>query len=287
VVAKLLDGRRIAARILEELTEEIVDFIQNNGVTPTLAAVLVGDDPASQVYVRHKRKDCEKVGIASQLHHLPATVSEEELLRLIARLNRDDEVHGILVQLPLPAGIDAYRVLQAVAPAKDVDGFHPENAGLLVQGRPRFIPCTPAAVCELLDRYELPVAGRHVVILGRSEIVGKPLANLLLRKSRQGDATVTVCHSRTHDLPSLTRSADFVVAAIGRAGFLTADMVRPGVIVVDVGINRTENGLVGDVDFESVGEVASWISPVPGGVGPLTRAMLLRNTILAARAATR
>jgi methylenetetrahydrofolate dehydrogenase (NADP+)/methenyltetrahydrofolate cyclohydrolase len=287
VTARILDGKVIAKAILDELTEEVVEFIRNDGVTPTLAAVLVGDEPASDVYVRNKRRACERTGLESHLHRLPAETAEEELLELIARLNRNDAVHGILVQLPLPDQINASRILDAVSPWKDVDAFHPENVGRLSQGRPRFLPCTPHGVQQLLHRYEIPVDARHVVVVGRSDIVGKPLALMLMQKDSgmgptAANATVTVCHSRTPDLGHTTRQADVVVAAIGQARFITAEMVRPGAVVVDVGINRTAAGLVGDVDFESVKEVASYITPVPGGVGPLTVAMLMRNTLTAA-----
>jgi methylenetetrahydrofolate dehydrogenase (NADP+)/methenyltetrahydrofolate cyclohydrolase len=281
--AQLLNGNALARQIRGELAEQVVDFIENNGATPTLAAVLVGDDPASQIYVRNKRRDCEEVGIQSQLHTLPASASQEELLTLIARLNRDEFVHGILVQLPLPPQIDTRAVLEAVSPNKDVDAFHPENVGLVVQGRPRFLPCTPAAVQQLLIRNEVPIAGQHVVIVGRSDIVGKPLAIMLAQKGPGADATVTLCHSRTRDLAAVARQADILVAAIGRPRFITAEMIRPGATVIDVGINRTDAGLVGDVDFDAALAVAGRITPVPGGVGPLTRVMLLVNTLTAAR----
>jgi methylenetetrahydrofolate dehydrogenase (NADP+)/methenyltetrahydrofolate cyclohydrolase len=281
--AQLLNGNALARQIRGELAEQVVDFIENNGATPTLAAVLVGDDPASQIYVRNKRRDCEEVGIQSQLHTLPASASQEELLTLIARLNRDELVHGILVQLPLPPQIDTRAVLEAVSPNKDVDAFHPENVGLVVQGRPRFLPCTPAAVQQLLIRNEVPIAGQHVVIVGRSDIVGKPLAIMLAQKGPGADATVTLCHSRTRDLAAVARQADILVAAIGRPRFITAEMIRPGATVIDVGINRTDAGLVGDVDFDAALAVAGRITPVPGGVGPLTRVMLLVNTLTAAR----
>jgi methylenetetrahydrofolate dehydrogenase (NADP+) / methenyltetrahydrofolate cyclohydrolase len=244
----------------------------------------VGDDPASEVYVRNKRKACEAVGIESQLHRLPASASSEELLKLVAKLNKDEAVHGILVQLPLPPQIDTTRVLLAVNPAKDVDAFHPENVGRLVQGRPRFLPCTPQGVQQLLVRSGIEIAGRQVVIVGRSDIVGRPLSIMLSLRGPGGDATVTLCHSRTLDLAAITRQADILIAAIGRPKFVTAEMVKRGAVVVDVGINRNDEGLVGDVDFAAVREVASAITPVPGGVGPLTIAMLLRNTLLAAEA---
>jgi methylenetetrahydrofolate dehydrogenase (NADP+) / methenyltetrahydrofolate cyclohydrolase len=282
--ATILDGKKLAQQIRAELAAEVVEFIQNNGVVPCLAAILVGDDPASEVYVRNKRKACEEIGIESQYHRLPASTSQEDLLQLIAKLNKSDEVHGILVQSPYPAHIDPARVVLAVTPAKDVDVFHPENVGRLVQGRPRFLPCTPHGVQQLLVRNKIPIAGRHVVIVGRSDIVGKPLANMLVQKGPGADATVTVAHSRTPDLAAVCRTADILVAAVGRAKLITAEMVKPGAAVVDVGINRTDKGLVGDVDFDAVKEVAGAISPVPGGVGPLTVAMLMRNTLVAAQA---
>jgi methylenetetrahydrofolate dehydrogenase (NADP+) / methenyltetrahydrofolate cyclohydrolase len=283
VTATLLDGKQLARQIQSEIAEQVADFIQNNGVTPCLAAVLVGEDPASEVYVRNKRQACERTGIESQLHRLPPSTTQEELLKLVFRLNKDETVHGILVQLPLPAAIDATRILQAVSPLKDVDAFHPENVGRIVQGKPRFLPCTPHGVQQLLLRNNIEIAGKHVVIVGRSDIVGKPLANMLVQRSPGADATVTVCHSRTANLPEVTRQADILVVAIGRPKFITAEMVRPGAVVVDVGINRTEHGLTGDVDFDAVKEVASHITPVPGGVGPLTVTMLLHNTLAAAR----
>ncbi len=281
--ATILDGKQLARQLRSELAEEVVEFIQNNGVVPCLAAVLVGDNPASEVYVRNKRRACEAVGIESQLHRLGADASSDDLLKLIAKLNKDAEVHGILVQLPLPPQIDKHRVVLAVNPNKDVDAFHPENVGRLVQGRPRFLPCTPQGVQQLLMRSGIEIAGRHVVVLGRSEIVGRPLSIMLSQHGKGGDATVTLCHSRSRDLPSITRLADILIVAIGRAKFVTADMVKPGAVVVDVGVNRTEAGLMGDVDFDAVAAVAGAITPVPGGVGPLTIAMLLRNTLSAAQ----
>ena len=288
MAARVLDGKAIADQIQSELAEEMASFIQDSGFTPCLAAVLVGEDAASQVYVRNKRRACQRVGIDSKLHQLPDDTSEEELLELIARLNKDHTIHGILVQLPLPDGISTVRVLDAVHPLKDVDAFHPENVGRISQGRPRFLPCTPHGIQQLLSRSDIPVAGKHAVVVGRSDIVGKPLAMLLAqRDSTRGpevaNATVTICHSRTAELPTVTRSADILVAAIGRAGFITAEMVKPGAVVIDVGINRGEDGLVGDVDFAAVSEVAGAITPVPGGVGPLTVTMLMYNTLEAAR----
>jgi len=283
MTATVLDGRVIARQIQAEISEDVVDFIQNNSTVPCLAAVLVGENAGSEVYVRNKRRACERVGIESKLHRLSADTSEDELLTLLAKLNKDREVHGILVQLPLPPQIDPRRVLLAVTPAKDVDAFHPENVGLLVQGNPRFLPCTPHGIVQLLRRSNISVAGRHVVILGRSDIVGKPLANMLMQRGDGGNATVTVCHSQTADLAAITRQADILIAAIGQPKFVRADMVKPGAVVVDVGINRTDEGLVGDVDFDAVRQVAGAITPVPGGVGPLTISMLLYNTLAAAR----
>lgn len=281
--ATILDGKKLAQQLRSELTEEVIEFIQNNGATPCLAAVLVGENPASEVYVKNKRRACEAVGIESQLHRLGSDASTEDLLKLIAKLNKDAEVHGILVQLPLPSQIDKNRVLSAVNPNKDVDAFHPDNVGRLVQGRPRFLPCTPQGVQQLLIRSGIETAGKHVVVLGRSEIVGRPLSIMLSQHGTGGDATVTLCHSRSHDLPSITRQADILIVAIGKAKFVKAEMVKPGAVVVDVGINRLDAGVVGDVDYESVEKVAGAITPVPGGVGPLTIAMLLRNTLLAAQ----
>lgn len=282
VTAIRLDGKALAEKLQSEVAEKAAAFRREAGVQPCLAAVLVGDDSASDVYVRNKRRDCERVGIASQLHRHGGEMTEAELLALVQRLNAAPAVHGILVQLPLPRQINAQRILEAVDPRKDVDAFHPENVGRIVQGQPRFLPCTPYGVLELLRRNDVQLAGAHAVVLGRSDIVGKPLANMLMQ--RGVDATVTVCHSRTRDLPQITRQADVLVAAIGKPRFVTAEMVKPGAVVVDIGINRTDAGLVGDVDFDAVSEVASMITPVPGGVGPLTRAMLLLNTLSAARA---
>jgi len=283
MTATILDGKKLAEELRAATAAEVAEFVRSTGVTPSLAAVLVGDDPASRVYVRNKQRACEQSGIVGQVHHLPADVSFAELQELISRLNSDKTVHGILVQLPLPKHLDAGRIIDMLNPLKDVDGFHPENLGRLAQGRPRFLPCTPQGVQHLLLHYHLLPEGARVVVVGRSDIVGKPLALMLMQRGTGGEATVTVCHSRTRNLPDLTRSADVLVTAIGRPKFITAEMVRPGAAVVDVGINRVAEGLVGDVDFENVRKVAAWISPVPGGVGPLTIAMLLRNTLLAAR----
>ena len=281
--ATLLDGKKLATEIQQEIAEEVADFIANNGTTPKLAAILVGGDAASEVYVRNKQRACERVAIDSEVHRLPEDVSQDALLHLVAKLNNDESVHGILVQLPLPDAIDASVVLQAVCPVKDVDAFHPENVGRIVQGNPRFLPCTPQGIQQLLIRNSIETVGRHVVILGRSDIVGRPMANMLSSRGMGADATVTMCHSKTQDLASITRQADVLIVAIGREQFVTGEMVKSGAVVIDVGINRTDDGLIGDVDFESVSDVAGMITPVPGGVGPLTVAMLLRNTLCAAQ----
>jgi methylenetetrahydrofolate dehydrogenase (NADP+)/methenyltetrahydrofolate cyclohydrolase len=281
--AILMDGKAVAARMIAEIANDAAAFCGATGVVPQLVAVLVGDDPASAVYVRNKQRACEKAGLTSTLHRIPTETSEGELLDLIERLNRDVSVHGILVQLPLPRQIREQVILDAVVPHKDVDCFHPHNVGLLVQGRPRFLPCTPAGCQRLLAEYKIETAGAHAVVLGRSEIVGKPMAMLLIQRGAVADATVTICHSRTRELPSIVRQADILIAAIGKARFVTADMVKPGAVVIDVGINREGDKLVGDVDFESVSRVASAITPVPGGVGPMTIATLLRNTLTAAQ----
>jgi methylenetetrahydrofolate dehydrogenase (NADP+)/methenyltetrahydrofolate cyclohydrolase len=287
MAAMLLDGKKLAQTMQAEIAAAVADLFQKTGTRPGLAAVLVGDNPASQTYVRNKHKACQQVGIESWLHQLPKETSQSQLLDLVTRLNTDDAVHGILVQLPLPAQIDEAGVVRAVTPTKDVDGFSPENLGLLTVGQPRFLPPTPHGVQQLLLRNNIAIEGRHVVIVGRSNIVGKPLALILMQKAAGANATVTICHSRSRDLPSITRAADIVIVAIGQARFLKADMVRPGAVVVDVGTNRLPDGkLVGDVDFDAVSQVASAISPVPGGVGPMTITMLLQNTLQAARLRT-
>jgi methylenetetrahydrofolate dehydrogenase (NADP+)/methenyltetrahydrofolate cyclohydrolase len=279
--AALIDGKSLAAQVRASLREKVAALAARR-TRPGLAAILVGDDPASQVYVRNKTRACEETGIRSEQHHLPADAPEKALLERIRALNADPAVHGILVQLPLPKQIDAERVLAAVSPAKDVDGFHAQNLGALVQGRPGFVPGTPAGILRLLEHARVPLAGSRAVIVGRSTIVGKPLALLLLQK----DATVTICHSKTKDLAATTRQADILVAAVGRARLVTADMVKPGACVIDVGVNRlADNKIAGDVDFGAVKEVAGAITPVPGGVGPMTVAMLLVNTVLAAEMA--
>ncbi len=282
-MAQILDGKQLAQTMQAEIAAQVADFVQRKGMRPGLAAVLVGDNAASQVYVRNKRKACDQVGMASWLHQLPADTSQDDLLHRIAQLNTDAAVNGILVQLPLPKQIDENAIIDAVGPLKDVDGFGPTSLGLLTAGSPRFLPCTPFGVQQILVRNNIPIDGQHVVIVGRSNIVGKPLAMMLMQKAPGANATVTVCHSRTKDIGALTRQADIVIVAIGQAHFLKKDMIRPGAVVVDVGINRTAEGkLVGDVDFAGVKEFASAITPVPGGIGPMTITMLLHNTLRAA-----
>ncbi|HEX4588976.1 MAG TPA: bifunctional methylenetetrahydrofolate dehydrogenase/methenyltetrahydrofolate cyclohydrolase FolD [Gemmataceae bacterium] len=280
--ARLLDGKALAKTMQAEIAAAVAARLAAGGSPPGLATVLVGDDAASHVYVRNKRKACEQVGMVSVHHELPAKTSQTELLDIVGRLNADPAVHGILVQLPLPKQIDEAAVIRSIDPRKDVDAFHPETVGLLTAGHPRFLPCTPHGIQQLLLRNGVRIEGSHVVIVGRSNIVGKPLALLLMQKWPGGNATVTVAHTGTRDLPAVTRSADIVVVAIGRAKFLTADMVRPGAVVVDVGMNKLDGKLCGDVDFEPVSQVASAITPVPGGVGPMTITMLLHNTLKAA-----
>lgn len=274
MTAKILDGKKMSAEIRAAIKEKVV-LLKEKGIVPGLAVILVGDNPASKVYVGQKEKGCLEAGFASFLHRLPETTSQEELLALIDKLNADKTVHGILVQLPLPRQIDPDTVLAAIRPEKDVDGFHPVNIGRLVAGLPASEPCTPKGILRLLKSTGIPLAGKEAVVIGRSNIVGKPVALMLLAES----ATVTICHSKTANLAEHVRRADILVAAIGKPRFVTADMVKEGAVVIDVGINRLEEGLVGDVDYEPVAEKASWITPVPGGVGPMTIAMLLENTL--------
>jgi methylenetetrahydrofolate dehydrogenase (NADP+)/methenyltetrahydrofolate cyclohydrolase len=280
-MAQIIDGQAVSEDVRARVAEQARAFTSRTGRPPGLATVLVGEDPASQVYIRNKIAACEKAGIASFHEHLDASTTQDGVLALVDRFNDDPLVDGILVQMPLPAGLDGKQVLDRIDPAKDVDGFHPVNVGRLVAGRPGLVSCTPAGVMELLRRQGTELSGCEAVVVGRSDIVGKPVALLLLHEN----ATVTICHSRTRDLAATTRRADVLVAAVGRPRMITGDMVKPGAVVIDVGINRTDAGLVGDVDFASVEPVASAITPVPRGVGPMTIAMLLRNTVLAAEAA--
>ncbi len=274
--AALLDGKAVSEAIFDEVAAAVAARVAKGGSRPHLAAVLVGDDPASESYVRAKRKNCERVGIESSDHRLPGDSTTEQVEELIAELNRDPAVSGILVQQPFPKQIDTTRVTEVVDPAKDVDGFHPYNVGRLMMGEPTVLPCTPAGIIELLDRYQIPIQGCRAMVIGRSNIVGKPVALLLLARH----ATVTICHSRTPELDAVCREADILVAAVGRAHLVKPDWVKPGAVVVDVGVNRVEGKLVGDVD-PAVAEVAGWLTPNPGGVGPMTRALLIRNTLAA------
>ncbi len=276
--ATMISGKEISAKLRLSVKAQ-ADALRAKGVVPGLAVILAGDDPASAIYVRNKEKACEECGFYSEKYVLPAETSQDELLSLIAKLNADPRIHGILCQLPLPAHISEQAVILAIDPAKDVDAFHPVNVGRIMTGDYDFVPCTPAGVMAMLDECGIDPKGKHCVVVGRSNIVGKPMSMLLLHRH----GTVTICHSRTKDLADVCRSADILVAAVGKAGFITADMVKEGAVVIDVGINRTEDGLCGDVDFENVAEKASYLTPVPGGVGPMTIAMLLKNTVACAR----
>lgn len=284
----IIDGKKISSDIKQELKTSVEVYRQEVNAVPGLTVIIVGEDPASQVYVRNKAKSCKEIGMNSEVIELPEDTSQEELLSRIESLNNDPEVHGILVQQPLPSHIDEYAVTMAISPSKDVDGFHPENVGQMVLGNldKCFISCTPYGILELLSRHNIETKGKHCVVVGRSNIVGKPMANLMLQKLKETNCTVTVCHSATQNLPELTRQADILIAAIGRANLITKDMVKPGAVIIDVGMNRLEDAsrksgyrLVGDVDYEHVSKTASAITPVPGGVGPMTIAMLLKNTL--------
>ncbi len=277
-----IDGKEVSAAHRVRIAQEVAAFNEKYGTVPGLAVIIVGDDPASAVYVRNKHKGCIDAGMYSEVCRMSAETTEEELLSVIARMNEDERLHGILVQLPLPKHIDETKVIRAIRPDKDVDAFHPENVGKIMIGDYRLLPCTPAGVMALLDAYNIPIEGKECVVIGRSNIVGKPQSLLLLERN----GTVTICHSRTKNLAEVTRRADILVAAVGRANFVKADMVKPGATVIDVGINRGEDGkLVGDVDFAAVEPLCHAITPVPGGVGPMTITMLLQNTLTAARMA--
>ena len=279
-MAQRIDGKAIAAALRSEIAAETA-ALKEQGITPGLAVILVGDDPASQTYVRNKQKACTEVGFYGEQINLPADTTQEQLLAVVEELNAREDIHGILCQLPLPRGLDDSAVIAAIDPNKDVDAFHAENVGHIMIGDQHFLPCTPAGVMELIHRSDIAVEGKHCVVIGRSNIVGKPMAMLLL----QENGTVTICHSRTKDLAGICRQADILVAAVGRAKFVTADMVKPGATVIDVGINRDADGkLCGDVDFDAVEPIAGAITPVPGGVGPMTIAMLMKNTLTAAKA---
>ncbi len=278
-MAYIIDGKAISAQIREEIAQKVQVYSEKTGMRPGLAVVIVGDNPASQVYVRNKKKACEQVGFNSWVYEMPESTTQDELNALVDKLNCDSTVHGILVQLPLPSHLDEKEVILRIKPEKDVDAFHPYNVGRITIGDPKFLPCTPAGIMELLKRSNIEISGKECVVIGRSNIVGKPMALLLLAEN----GTVTVCHSKTCDLREVCRRADILVVAIGKADFVTADMVKEGAVVIDVGMNRNAEGkLTGDVDFKSVSEVASYITPVPGGVGPMTITMLLQNTLIAA-----
>ena len=291
MAAQIIDGKQTAADMRAELKDEVAK-LKDRGVVPGLGVVLVGEDPASKSYVTAKERACEEIGIYSDDNRLPADASQQELMDLVGKMNKDSKINGILVQLPLPKGLNEAEVLLAIDPDKDVDGFHPMNVGKMMVGEKAFLPCTPHGVIQLLLRSGTKIEGANVVIVGRSNIVGKPLANMLIQKNEKGNATVTVCHTRTKDLAWHTKQADIVIAAAGRPNTITADMVKDGVVVIDVGVNRVEDAtkkkgyrLVGDVDFEAVKEKASLITPVPGGVGPMTITMLLYNTVESAKRA--
>ncbi len=282
---QLIDGKKISDDIKDELKVQIDQLIKDNKKVPGLVTIIVGDDPASNVYVKMKNKACAKIGMHSKIEQLPEDTTEEDLLKLVVQYNNDLDYHGILVQLPLPKQINEDRVIETIAPEKDVDGFHPISTGNLMIGKETFFPCTPYGIVELLKRYKIETKGKHVVVVGRSNIVGKPIANMMLQKREGANSIVTVCHSAAEDLSQFTKQADILIAAIGRANFITADMVKDGVVVIDVGINRVDDAsrekgyrIVGDVDFDAVKEKASYITPVPKGVGPMTIAMLLKNT---------
>ena len=282
-MATIIDGKLVTAKIREEIKNESAAFEKETGVKPGLAVIIVGDDPASQVYVRNKGKACEEVGFYSEIHRLPAETTEEELLKLVHSLNENDKIHGILVQSPLPKHLDEALIVNNIRYEKDVDAFHPVNVGKIMIGDYNFLPCTPAGVMELLKAYDIDVCGKEVAVVGRSNIVGKPQAMLMLH----ANATVTICHSRTKNLSEVLNRADVVVMAIGKAKFLKADMIKEGAVVIDVGMNRDENGkLCGDIDFDECEKKASYITPVPGGVGPMTITMLMKNTLTAARTQT-
>lgn len=287
-MAIIIDGKKVASQIREELKLKIEEAKKRTGKVPGLVAILVGNNPASEVYVSSKSRACEEIGMLSKVEKLPSEISEEELIKYINHYNENENFHGILVQLPLPSHINEQKIIEAILPSKDVDGFHPINVGNLVIGKDTFYPCTPYGIVELLKRYSIKTEGKHVVVVGRSNIVGKPVANMLLQKKEEANAIVTVCHSAAKDLSRFTKDADILIVAIGKENFITADMIKENAVVIDVGINRVEDKnskkgyrIVGDVKFDEVEKKASYITPVPGGVGPMTIAMLLKNTFLA------
>jgi len=287
---KIIDGKETAKQIKKEIAAEVADLIDNKGKNPHLAAILVGEDPASQTYVRNKEKSCSEVGILSSVYRYPSDITEKELLEAIEYINNDDEIDGLIVQLPLPDHISEKKVIESINPAKDVDGFHPMNVGKMMLGLPTYLPATPYGIIQLLERYDIETEGKNCVVLGRSHIVGSPVSVLLSRKANPGNCTVTLCHSRTKNLKKIAKSADILIVAMGQPKFVTHEMVKKGAVVIDVGIHRvpsdeTKSGykLVGDVDFEKVAGVTSYITPVPGGVGPMTIVSLLQNTLKAAK----
>ncbi len=281
MAAQIINGKEVSAKLRERIRQEVRQMKESTGICPGLAVILVGEDPASQIYVRNKKKACEEVGFESREYKLPAETTEEELLKLIDSLNEDPAMNGILVQLPIPRHIDDKKAIARISPEKDVDAFGFENVGRIMTGDFDFVPCTPAGIMELLAEYGIDPAGKRAVVIGRSNIVGKPMAMLLLHQN----ATVTICHSRTQNLKEICREADILVAAVGKEKFVTEDMVKPGAVVIDVGMNRDENGLCGDVDYAAVAPKASYITPVPGGVGPMTITLLLKNTLTSAKKA--
>lgn len=278
-MAEILNGKEVARKTRERLKEE-VDRLKEENIYPRLAVIMVGNNSASQIYVKNKSKACEEIGIEFEEYLLPEETKQEELISIIENLNNKKEIHGILLQSPIPDGLDINEAFRKILPEKDVDGFHPVNVGKLVLGQDTFVSCTPFGIIKILEEYNIDIEGKHAVVIGRSNIVGKPMSQCLLNKN----ATVTICHSKTKDLPSITKTADILVSAIGRAGFVTEDMVKEGAVVIDVGINRTQEGKIkGDVDYENVSQKASYITPVPGGVGPMTIAMLMKNVVKAAK----
>lgn len=285
---ELIDGKKVAEEIRAGIAGQVAHYIDLNGTAPHLAAILVGDDPASHTYVKNKEKACYEVGITSSVYKYPSTLPEKELLAVVDFINRDDDIHGMIVQLPLPAHISSGKVIQAIDPAKDVDGFHPVNIGKMVQGLPAYLPATPYGILQLLEYYKIETEGKHCVVLGRSNIVGTPVSILLSRKSYPGNCTVTICHSKTYNLAEICRQADILIAAIGQPHFVKADMIKPGAVIIDVGMHRipdpskaSGHHLTGDVDFNEVSKKAGYITPVPGGVGPMTIVALLSNTLKA------
>ena len=275
-MAKILDGKSLALEIREDVKKQVNNLIEKNGITPHLAVILVGDNPASQSYVRGKENACKKAGIQSTVIKVDAEITENDLLDIVDQLNSDDSVHGILLQLPIPKHLNSEKIIERIRADKDVDGFTPKNVALLTKGRPHLVPCTPLGIIRILKKYQIPIEGQHCVVIGRSQIVGKPMASLLLREN----GTVTICHSKTKDLPSVAKTADILVVAMGKPKMINSTFIKPGATVIDVGISKIDDVIVGDVDFESAEPISGYITPVPGGVGPMTIACLLENTLL-------